>query len=259
MKYFLKNSLDYGLKKMYYSNANVGRTHRPTKTIQPFQTGENTMNNSKDRIFNTDDTDRLYELATKTAYSVLKKCYDTSGDETVRRLMNDIVAGHGDGVDLVQTACLALLECKEGDIINLDKLVPYKTKRYDNTAREYAKEYISPIQYAWRAVRSKIILASNRTNIKSDIYLNDLSEKELASLADDGGLEKIETEKSSGNSSCEEFEKILNTVQHEVLRCMYERMTESQISIFLDISINSVKSSKREIRRKAKEYFKLDI
>ena len=173
--------------------------------------------------------------------------------------MNDIIAGHGDGIDLVQETCLALWEYREGDIINLDKLVPFETRHYNNDRREYTKEYITPIQYAWRAVRSKIILASNRTNIKSDIYLNDLSEKELASLADDGGLEKIETEKSSGNSICEEFEKILNGVQLEVLRCMCEKMTESQISIFLDISINSVKSAKREIRRKAKEYFKLDI
>ena len=108
-------------------------------------------------------------------------------------------------------------------------------------------------------MRSKIIIASNRTNIKSDIFLNDLSEKELASLADNGGLEDVETEKRSDILSCEEFEKILNSVQLEVLRCMYEKMTESQISIFLDISINSVKSAKREIRRKAKEYFKLDI
>ena len=217
------------------------------------------MKNNENRIINANDTDRLYELSTKVAYSVLKKCYDTSGDETVRRLMNDIISGSGDGMDLVQEACLALLECAEENIINLDKLVPYTTHRYDNDKREYTKEYITPIQYAWRAVRSKIILASNRTNIKSDIYLNDLTEKELASLTDDGGLEKIETEKSSDSSICEEFEKTLNVVQFEVLRCMYEKMTESQISIFLDISVNSVKSAKREIRRKAKEYFELDI
>ena len=215
--------------------------------------------NDENRIVNTNDTDRLYELSTKIAYSVLKKCYDTSGDETVRHLMNDIVAGHGDGMDLVQEACLALLECAEENIINLDKLIPYETRHLDKDKREYAKEYISPIQYAWRAVRSKIILASNRTNIKSDIYLNDLTEKELASLTDDGGLEKIETEKSPTNSSCEEFEKALNVVQFEVLRCMFEKMTESQISIFLDISINSVKSAKRRIREKAMIYFKLDI
>ena len=210
-------------------------------------------------MIDANDTDRLYELATKVSYSVLKKCYDTSGDETIRRLMNDIVAGYGDGVDSVQEACLALLECRDGDIINLDKLVPYTTHRYDNDKREYTKEYITPIQYAWRAVRSKIILASNRANIKSDIYLNDLTEKELASLTDDGGLEKVECEKRSSGLSCEEFEETLNTVQLEVLRCMCERMTESQISIFLDISVNSVKSAKREIRRKAKEYFELDI
>lgn len=217
------------------------------------------MKNTKNRIFDANDTDRLYELAIKVAYSVLKKCYDTSGDETVRRLMNDIISGSGDGMDLVQTACLALLECSEKNIINLDKLVPFETRRYNNDKREYTKEYITPIQYAWRCVRSKIILASNRANIKSDIYLNDLSEKELASLADDGGLEKIETEKHSDSLSLEEFENSLNAVQFEVLRCMYEKMTESQISIFLDISINSVKSAKREIRKKAKKYFKLDI
>ena len=217
------------------------------------------MKHNESRILDTNDADRLYELSTKVAYCVLKKCYNTSGDETVLHLMNDIVVGHGDGIDLVQEACLALLECRERDIVNLDKLVPCETRHYNNDKREYTKEYITPIQYAWRCVRSKIIIASNRTNIKSDIFLNDLSEKELASLTDDGGLERTELEKRSGNSICEEFEKILNSVQLEVLRCMYEKMTESQISIFLDISINSVKSAKREIRRKAKEYFKLDI
>ena len=217
------------------------------------------MKDYENRMIEANDTDRLYELATKVAYSVLKKCYDTSGDETVYRLMNDIVNGSGDGMDLVQTACLALLECAEENIINLDKLIPYETRHFDNDKREYAKEYITPIQYAWRAVRSKIILASNRTNIKSDIFLNDLTEKELASLTDDGGLEKIETKKVSDNSTCEGFEESLNAVQVEVLRCMFEKMTESQISIFLDISINSVKSAKRRIREKAMIYFKLDI
>ena len=217
------------------------------------------MKDYENRMIEADDADRLYELATKVAYSVLKRCYDTSGDETVRRLMNDIVAGYGDGMDLIQAAFLALWECRDGDIINLDALISYTTRRYDNGKREYAKEYITPIQYAWRVVRSKIILASNRANIKSDIYLNDLTEKELASLTDDGGLEKIETEKSPTNSSCEEFEESLTAVQFEVLRCMYEKMTESQISIFLDISVNSVKSAKRRIREKAMIYFKLDI
>lgn len=217
------------------------------------------MKTNENRMINADNSDRIYELSVKVAYSVLKKCYDTSGDEAIRRLMNNIVVGHGDGMDLVQTACLALLECKEGDTINLDKLVPCGTRHFDNDKREYAKEYITPIQYAWRAVRSKIILASNRTNVKRDIYLNDLSEKEFASLVDNGGLEKIETEKSPTNSICEEFEKTLNVVQFEVLRCMYEKMTESQISIFLDISVNSVKSAKREIRKKAREYFKPNI
>lgn len=217
------------------------------------------MKNTENRMFNADNTDRLYDLSTKIAYSVLKKCYDTSGDETIYQLMNDIVAGEGDGMDLVHTACLALWECKDGDAINLDKLVPYETKHLDTDKRAYAKEYVTPIQYAWRGVRSKIILASKRTNIKSDIYLNDLTEKELASLADDGGLEKIETGKRSESLSGEEFEKTLNAVQLEVLRCMYEKMTESQISIFLDISVNSVKSAKRRIREKAIAYFKLDI
>lgn len=234
-------------------------THRSTQTIQPFSKRGTTMKNTENRMINANDTDRLYELSTKIAYSVLKRCYDTSGDETVYRLMCDIVKGDGDGMDLVQEAYLALLECREEDTINLDKLIPRVTRRYDNAAREYVKEYIVPIQYAWRAVRSKIILASNRTNIKSDIYLNDLTERELASLADDGGLEKIETGKLSDNSSCEEFEEALNAVQLEVLHCMYEKMTESQISIFLDISINSVKSTKRLIRKKAAAYFKLDI
>ena len=217
------------------------------------------MKDYENRMIEADDADRLYELATKVAYSVLKRCYDTSGDETVYRLMKDIISGHGDGVDLVQTACLALLECSEGGTIDLDKLVPYETRHFDKNKREYAKEYITPIQYAWRAVRSKIILASNRANIKSDIYLNDLTEKELASLTDDGGLEKIETKKVSDSSTCEGFEESLNAVQVEVLRCMFEKMTESQISIFLDISINSVKSAKRRIREKAMIYFKLDI
>lgn len=218
------------------------------------------MKTTENRILNANDADRLHALATKIAYSVLKKCYDKSGDETVYRLMNDIIRGNGDGIDLVQTACLALLECKEeGDIINLDALVPYTTRHYNNAMREYTKEYLTPIQYAWRCVRSKIILASNRANIKSDIYLNDLTEKELTSLADDGGLEKVEIKKRSDGLSCEGFEESLNVVQLEVLRCMCEKMTESQISIFLDISVNSVKSAKRLIRKKAKEYFKLDI
>lgn len=217
------------------------------------------MKNTENRMIDAMDTDRLYELSTKIAYSVLKKCYDTSGDETVYRLMNDIVAGEGDGMDLVQTAFLALWECKDGNTLNLDKLVSYETRHLDKDKREYTKEYITPIQYAWRVVRSKIILAGKRTNIKSDIYLNDLSEKELATLADDGGLEKVECEKRSNNSSCEEFEKSLPELQEAVLRCMYEKMTESQISIFLDISVNSVKSAKRELRKKAMIYFKLDI
>lgn len=217
------------------------------------------MKNTENRIIETRDTDRLYELSVKIAYSVLKKCYDTSGDETVRHLMNDIIAGEGDGMDLVQTAFLALWECKDGDTLNLDKLVPYETKHLDNDKREYTKEYITPIQYAWRAVRSKIILESKRTNIKTDIYLNDLTEKELASLTDDGGIEKAEREKRSSGLLCEDFENSLPELQKAVLRCLYEKMTESQISIFLDISVNSVKSAKRRIREKAREYFKLDI
>ena len=217
------------------------------------------MKTTENRMINADNTDRLYELSTKIAYSVLKKCYDTSGDEAVRHLMNDIVAGQGDGMDLVQVACLALWECKEGDIINLDKLIPFETKHLDKDKREYTKEYITPIQYAWRAVRSKIILESKRTNIKTDIYLNDLTEKELASLADDGGIEKAECEKRSSGLLCEDFENSLPELQKAVLRCLYEKMTESQISIFLDISVNSVKSAKRRIREKATVYFKLDI
>ena len=217
------------------------------------------MKTTENRMLNADNTDRLYELSTKIVYSVLKRCYDTSGDETVRHLMNDIIAGEGDGMDLVQTAFLALWECKDGNTLNLDKLVSYETRHLDKDKREYTKEYITPIQYAWRAVRSKIILESNRANIRNDIYLNDLTKRELASLTDDGGLEKVECEKRSNNSSCEEFEKSLPELQEAVLRCMYEKMTESQISIFLDISVNSVKSAKRELRKKAMIYFKLDI
>lgn len=218
------------------------------------------METTENRMFNADNTDRLYDLSTKITYTVLKKCYDTSGDETIYQLMNDIVAGEGDGMDLVQTACLALWECKKDEnTINLDRFIPYETRHLDKDKRRYTKEYITPIQYAWRCVRSKIILASKRTNIKSDIYLNDLTEKELASLADDGGLEKVECEKRSSGEACEDFEISLTELQRSIIRCMYEKMTESQISIFLDISVNSVKSAKREIRRKAREYFKLDI
>ena len=241
---------------VYYRLVN---TERYTVQHKLFQKRGTKMKNTENRMIDAMDTDRLYELSTKVAYSVLKKCCDTSGDETIYQLMNDIVAGEGDGMDLVQTACLALWECKEGDIINLDKLVSYETRHLDKDKRRYTKKYITPIQYAWRCVRSKIILASKRTNIKSDIYLNDLTEKELASLADDGGLEKIEREKRSSGLTCEDFEDPLPELQKAVLRCMYEKMTESQISIFLDISVNSVKSAKRRIREKAVAYFKLDI
>lgn len=214
---------------------------------------------SKKSKINAENATELYSIGSRIAYSVLTRCYAVSYDHKVKAMQIDIVSGDGDGDGraLAHDAIAFLLEYAENGIIDTEKLVPVKTRHWNNKKREYEVAYMPLTQACHKYIRSRISIQGK--GAPSYIAIEAITETELYHLSDyarnnDNDSDSDNDSDNDYGKRLETFKTALNAVQLEVFNCIQQGFKETEISQNLDISINTVKSAKRVIREKARKY-----
>lgn len=228
----------------------------------------------------TEDDYQLYDTITvvqKVAYNVLKKACEHATEwhclKKLESMQADIAQGRdGAGADLVQSGVLFLLEYAQKEGLNpcwlsmhMQDEVLITTKAYDNSKKCYKTKNAKLIQALYKYIRSLISLEGASDEDLFVSYIDDYDPDDLdGKLFAVGGYSRLYANDSPDSNEDivsflrrrREFEETLTTSQLRVFHLLeVGGLSFSEIADKLHVSRNSVVSAKREIQKKALNFW----